>query len=441
MGDDALTEAGGLIDAGDAMGAVRRLRAALGYPGNALREGFDGARALGLLATAFGAVGEAALGATVAAVAADFDDPQGLYDAAYALYEAGLHDVAATLLDRANALLPGQVSLLSELVANLEALMRYGDARRVLEGSGLDGSNPLVTYLTGFAAMMCGDVAAARARVDRLHDAEGDVVVMREQLRGMTMRAEALVAAGVGLGPRALTAWQAAIDGTVLLHESPYGYEQGMAGRYAYLGDSPALMRTGIERLRGWLDATGRRPLRVVAAPDPASRALALAVARTLAVPSEVWSPGAASSALVVAWDLAAGGDAAFVRALHAHAPGQLLYAHASDWVEPFEYAPDVTAVLYQSITHPFTGGALRVDPQTGKVGPTAPDARGDEALAAEILGAVAEDESAAPLDVAVAVARALEGIDAEHALGADRTSGTRHRQRAGSPVSSSYFT
>ena len=53
-------------------------------------------------------------------------------------------------------------------------------------------------------------------------------------------------------------AWvhKGALNGSVLLSESPHGYDEPMRGRYAFLQDSPALIRLGIERLRQVLGIT-----------------------------------------------------------------------------------------------------------------------------------------------------------------------------------------
>src|SRR6185436_14133196 len=159
-------------------------------------------------------------------------------------------------------------------------------------------------------------------------------------------------------GEHALTAWQAVINSTILLHESPHGYQEPMRGRYAFLSDRPELVREGIERLRNVLAVSGERLERVVATPSRQSRIVALAAAELLGLPFLDWSPGAERQGLVVAWSLDSVSDGDFLKALHPHGPGQRLFVHASCWTDPFPYAPDVTTLLYQTITDPWTGGA-----------------------------------------------------------------------------------
>nr|WSX48614.1 hypothetical protein OG409_06435 [Streptomyces sp. NBC_00974] len=64
-------------------------------------------------------------------------------------------------------------------------------------------------------------------------------------------------------------------DGTL----SPYGYDAGMTGRYAYYGDSHDACRRGLARLRLALDATGRRPASVSLLPGRSDRILGPAAA------------------------------------------------------------------------------------------------------------------------------------------------------------------
>lgn len=439
MEHDPIARARQHLAEGDATGALRALRPAIDYPADA-EEKARLVSALELLTEILRALGSEPLADRIAAVVAAPDDARALYDAAYSLYEQQAYAVAATLLSRANRLVPGAPEIVTELSANLEAMMAYGPAMLTVEASGLVGSDPMCTYLHGFMAMMTGQVEVARGRADDLARFEGaQTRGLRDALVGMVARADAVHRA-VPLHDRQLTGWHAVIQGTVLLHESPFGFDEGMNGRYAFISDSPGLMREGLMRMQAVLAAAGRTLSRVVAAPDRASRVLSRAAAALLGLPLEPWSPGRGASGLVVVWDLDAVGDGAFLGALRQHTSDQLLFAHASSWVNPFPFAPDVTTFLYQHVTHPWTGGALCVDPETQQAVRAEPDLRSEEALAQEILDAGVADPSHGPLAEVLDVTRALAVPAPEHRGGIYRTSGHRLRQRAGSPVPSSRF-
>lgn len=99
-----------------------------------------------------------------------------------------------------------------------------------------------------------------------------------------------------------------------------------------------------------------------------------------------------------------------------------------------------MTTLLHQTITHPFTGGALRFDPETGRVTRTEPDERDDETLARVIVEATLDGPSHSTLDEVLAVSGALAPLPEPSAGGLYRRSGNRARQRGGSPVPSHYF-
>ena len=436
--DQAIAEARTRLGAGQAREAFESLRGLLRFPAPELADRSAFVAAFGAFAEVARAIAGPEFGDTLAAAAADPDDAHALYDAGYKLYEQSLHGIAATALARANRIAPGQPGIVSELVAALEAMMHYGPAAIITAASGLADSDPLIGYLDGFCRLMAGDPSVAPKRIEQLAGAtDPNIVHMRESLRGMTLRASALQAAGVELGEHALSAWHAVINGSMLLTESPHGWDEPMRGRYAYLADSAALMRSGIDRVVQLL-ATRGMPSTVVAAPDRASGWLAEAFARSLSQPLVPFAEGV-EPGLVVAWNLDEVGDVAFLQTYRHHRPGDILFAHISDWVKPFPYAPDITTLLAQSVTHPFLGGALRLDPQTQEVAPSAPDARPDAALVDEILSA-APEESQTPFDLVLTIERALRDVPSDHALGIRRTRGSRLRQRAGSPVPSSRF-
>jgi hypothetical protein len=127
-----------------------------------------------------------------------------------------------------------------------------------------------------------------------------------------------------------------------------------------------------------------------------------------------------------------------FLEAVSSHALGQVLFAHGSKWVEPFSFAPDVTTFLYQTVTHPWLGGALRMTDNGVQAAP--PDERPDEELATEIVGFVGESESTTTLAQVLQVRDATKQLAGEAGAGLFRSAGARARQRAGSVVPSARF-
>ncbi|HEY1100459.1 MAG TPA: hypothetical protein VGF99_16080, partial [Myxococcota bacterium] len=393
------------------------------------------------------AVGNTSLTPLLAAVAATPDDVDALYAAGYQAYEEGLYDVAAALLLRANQRSPGNVGIVCEAAGALEQLLRYREAADVLAASGLVATDPFCAYLHGFSCLMCGERDAARDALKALATVDDPQLVdLRHRLEAMLARADLLAAAGQ-LSSTSLTAWHLALNGTLLLHESPHGHSEPMHGRYAFVQDSAALMHHGIERLAFALDE--QIPPHIVHAPDRASRILGLAIAQRFNRPLMPWSTslGSPQDCLVVVWSLEHVDDPGFLRALSRHAPGQVLFAHASSWTAPNAWAPDVTTLLYQSITNPWTGGALQLTStkhDTSAALPAPIDIRADDVLASEItaVGAMgAVDDSVSGIGDVIAIRDVVKPLRGFTAAGLFRDGGGRSMQRIGSVVPSARFT
>jgi tetratricopeptide (TPR) repeat protein len=424
----------------DARAAFGELRTALAYPaapeGALLHDALDVMREI-----AEELVGDHLAG--VLAWARDHaDDPEALYDAGYALYEQKLHDLAATLLARADRIAPGSPTVVTELSANLEALMLHRHAAEALRASGLVETEPMVAYLYGYNALMSGDVEAARpigASLRALDD--HSLAYMGSALAGMVARADAIRGAAA-LDRHDLAGWHLVVNGGVLLHLSPHGYEDAMRGRYAYVADTYARLHEGLDRLALVLSTAGIAPPRVFALPDRSSRVVALAAARILGVPCEPWPAGGDERAgVIVAYDLDRVGVPEVLEQLRDHRPGQVLFAHASCWTDPFPFTPDVTTFLYQaSPGAPWEGGHMRYDEARGGMAQSAPDDAPEEALAARIVEAAAADESVSSREQLAALVTAARGVGGDAAAGIYRSEGARLRQRAGSPVQSNRF-
>lgn len=435
--EDPRSAARALLDRGDAQAAFAALRGAIEHPVQ-LDDPDETSQSFAVFEEIARALAGPELAEPIGRVAAKPDDVQALYDAAYALYEQGLQRISVALLYRANLLAPGRFEIVTELVSCLEHVLSYGEAALVADASGLADRDPLCAYLSGFNWFMVGDRERARLRLQQLTGiSDRPIPEVREALAGMIARADAIERVSA-LDDRALVGWHLAINGTILLHESPHGWDEPMRGRYAYVSDSPGLMREGLERLRSVLG--DRVPSRVVAAPDRASTILGLAAASLFQRPMLPFDTSALSDALVVVWTFESVTDPTFLRALQRHAPGQVLFVHGSSWVDPLGYAPDVTTFLYQSVTHPYLGGALRVDPQTHRVAPAEPDTRSDEELAQEILSAERDDCDKPAIESILALRDAVRDIPDAWAAGLHRSSGVRTRERAGSAVPSARF-
>jgi hypothetical protein len=428
-----------ILAAGDAPEAFLTLRPVLAYPaapeGPVLREALDAMSAIAEEIT-----GDK-LGRALAWARDRLDDPEALYDAAFALYEQKLHDLAAALLARADRLSPGSPTIVTELSANLEALLLHGRAAGALLASGLVGQDAMCGYLYGYNALLSGDVEAARPIAASLRAlADPSLAYMGAALAGMVARADAIRGAS-RLDDHDLAGWHLVIDGAVLTHLSPHGHDEPMRGRYAYVSDGYPLIREGLVRLGLVLAAAQIAAPRVLALPDRSSRIVAAAAARILGLPLEPFPEGGDEGpGLVVAYDLDRVGSGDALQQLREHRPGQVLFAHASCWTDPFPYAPDVTTYLYQTSVAPWDAGRMNVDPATHEIVKSEADESPADVLAARIVDAVGEDESVSTREQLAALVTAARGVTGDAAAGLFRVGGQRLRQRAGSPVQSSRF-
>jgi hypothetical protein len=429
-----------LLAAGDARAAFAEIRSVLAYP--AAPEGALLRDALDALAAIASAIAGQELGDRIAWARDRTDDGEALYDAAYALYEQHLHDLAAALLARANRLSPGSPTIVSELSANLEALLLHGHAAALLRESGLVETDPVCGYLYGYNALMSGDVEAARPIAARLRGHEDtSLAYMGGALAGMVARADAVRGAAT-LDDRDLAGWHWVVNGSVLLHLSPDGFEDAMRGRYAYVSDGYERLREGLDRLALVLAAAGITAPRVVALPDRGSRIVARAAATLLGLPCEDWPAGGDDRpALVIAYDLDRVEDADALERMREHRPGQVLFAHASSWTDPFPYAPDVTTYLYQVNVAPWDAGRMRYDSASGKIEQQPADEAPIEEIAARIVAASVERASVSTPEQLRALVTAARATPESAAGGLFRAAGQRLRQRAGSPVRSNRFT
>jgi hypothetical protein len=436
--DQARQAARQALESGNAPEAFQHLRAILDYPGQVPED--DWADALSLLADVSAPlVGEQVAGRARRAAQAP-DNVHVLYDLGYELIERHAHGVAATVLARANELLPGQEAIVTELVHALESSQANGEACRILrQAPALIEQSFLCRYLLAFNSLMVGDLDEPRRLLPGLRGGRDETQrYLAGAVEGMLLRADA-VRGVTALDRRDLRGWHFVLNGSILLHLSPHGLDGPMHGRYAYLQDQVSSCHEGLRRLAAVLDEWQARPARVYVLPEPYSAALAHAAGQVLGCPLAAWpASGTAEGGLVPVYDLAGLDEQTFL-ALREHRPGQVLWGHASCWTQDQPYAADLVTLLYQHNAPPW-GEQMVIDPATHEVtratAPPAPPAeRGAQVVQAEL-----PPDALADLPALLALARAAARLRGEHGPGALRGQGLRLRQRLGSPVPSSSF-
>ncbi len=432
------------LEAGDAHQAFQKFRSAMEYPGD-LDDGPERwSDALAIFTQIAAGLGGDEFAAPARRAAEAPSDVQALYDLGYWMIDQDLNGIAATVLARANLLAPNRRSLLIELACALERGQLFHEATRILRTAPeLVEKSFLCRYLLAYNTLMTGDLTESRHLLEDLNprnsDQPDDAKKMKDRITGMLSRADA-VRDATALNETDLRGWHFVLTGGVLLHLSPYGLEDAMRGRYAFIQDYPGLCLEGIRRLAAVLEAWSGGPPRVWLLPDQDSASLGLAAAQVLGLPAEQWpADGTDEPGLIAAYDLAAL-DEALLRQLGEHRPGQILWAHASPWTAEPPFAADLTTYLYQQNVSPW-GERLRVNPDTNEVEKAPADTRPPSERAAEIIAANVEGEALGDMPAVTGLAKAARRATGDAGPGAFRTGGLRRRQPVGSPVQSSRFT
>jgi hypothetical protein len=408
-----LDEVAALVAAGDERAAFGKLRARLGWPrGKELAAGElpPWLEVLGVLAARRGMT---ELGELAAAVVRDPDSPDRLYDLGYALIDAGAPAVAATVLWRCLALVGDSEEVVCELMSALETSLAYRDAFAILdEHAALRARSFLCQYLYAFNAAMTGQLAITRTALIELRASSPETEAMRATIAAICARADR-VAGACTLDERDLRGWHYVLTGGVVMHRSPYGFDDAMRGRYAWLQDSLGRIAFGIARLAPLVAAL--RPPCVYAPPGTGHAIVARALAARFELPLAPWpAVGSPAPGVVALYDLA-DLDAGDLPRLVQRRDGQILFAHASPWTRDSPIAPDATTLLYQTLVPPW--------PADADVNATA-DALAQAAPGSDEL----EADDPASWDVLVARAWPLEAP------------ATRSRLWAGGPVPSNRF-
>jgi hypothetical protein len=252
---------------------------------------------------------------------------------------------------------------------------------------------------------------------------------MAGTVAAMVARAERVTGV-TPLDTRDLRGWHYVLSGGLLLHQSPYGFDEPMHGRYAWLADSLARIATGLSRLAELV--RGLDLPCVYAPPGRGHEIVAIAASKKLGIPVAPWPAiGVPAPGLVVVHDLADVVEADAARLVQRR-EGQILFAHACPWTQDSPVAPDVTTLLYQTLVAPW-GQVTELDPETREVRASSPDLRTPEAIATEIANSAGLDPTELEADQPDRWA-ALKGAASPPAPG------PRSRLWAGGPVPSNRF-
>jgi hypothetical protein len=261
---------------------------------------------------------------------------------------------------------------------------------------------------------------------------------MTDQIGGMLSRADA-VRGVTPLNETDLRGWHFVLTGGLLLHLSPFDFEDAMRGRYAYTTDGPGRCLEGIRRLASVFEAWSVRPARVWLLPNLDSASLGSATAQVLGLPAKRWPAGGTTEpGLIVAYDLSTLDDT-LVGQMREHRRGQFLWAHASCWTTEPPFAADLTTYLYQNNKSPW-GERLRVNPDMKQMETLPADTRPPPERAVEIVTANLDADALKDVPALVDLVQAARRVTGGTGLGAFRTEGMRRRQSVGSPVWSNFF-
>jgi len=419
-----------LLAAGDDRAAFDQLRAGLGWPTGKAIPPAELPRWLELVGELAARRGADPLAELAGAAVRDPDSPDRLYDLGYALIDAGAPAIAAAVLWRCLALVGDSEEVVCELVSALESALAYPDAVAVLEDhAALRARSFLCRYLYAFNAAMAGRLDITRGALAELSPESAETTGLRDTIRGICERADR-VAGICPLDARDLRGWHYVLTGGLLSHQSPYGFDDPMHGRYAWLADSLPRLATGLDRL-AQLVAPLALPC-IYAPPGRDHEIIAEAAALRLGIPLAPWPAiGVPAPGLIVMYDLAQlpSGD---VARLVQRRPDQIVFAHASPWTSDSPLAPDLTTLLYQSLVAPWAAHTI-VDPETRAISEAAPDERPAAEIAGELAASPGLDDAELTADEPARWAALVTEVWPP-------APGPRSRLWAGGPVPSSRF-
>ena len=323
-----------------------------------------------------------------AADAADPSDTETLFILGYQLVEFDLAEVAVPYLRRVRKDMPQELRVVTELAAALERSGRHAEARDTLLADPEILSEYWPRYLVCFNSIFAGDLDTAREHALNLNpadDTEGSHEAT-QRILDMLRRADAITPESA-LDSSDLRGWHYVLNGGALLHLSPYGFDEGMNGRYAFFQDGVPGIRRDLDALVAALEAREERPARVLHLDDHGSRIIALALAKMLGVAASPWSPGA--DGLTVAYDMEA--IELTYELVEGLRDGGTFFIRCASWTSPPPTPPDFLGYLHQVNIEPW-GEVMSFDQESGGMKTSEPSTDSAEQWAERILEAGNDD-------------------------------------------------
>ena len=308
------------------------------------------------LATFVALIEEVAAGAQAAGLASEAQAAVGLapgplFDLGYELVEQGLPQLAIPVLRHVNALVPNQPQVLAELAVACRDSERSDLAVSVLLASAEAVRGDFwLRFLLCSAALDCGDLVTAEAWIEGLEPGSGDdEAAAAEGVRGVLRRCRRTSDACGGPDRMDVRAWTYGLNGTLVLHLSPFGFDDGMNGRYAYTQDSAGSIHRELLRLVDVLTQTNRLPAVVHALSDRGSAIVAAALARLVGCTVAPYEAG--GGGLVVGYSTDRFEEADLQLLAEAREP---LFVRAVQWTRGPSRNPDLAGFLHQTLVAPW---------------------------------------------------------------------------------------
>lgn len=279
--------------------------------------------------------------------ASEPENVQILVELGHHLDSMGAPLMAVTLFKRAHDIAPGDIDVLAKFAMGLNTIELHEEALEALLGFQhmLEDDYDLRQYLA-WTAVKCGKVDLARSWADSVHP-DWQPVPIHAALERIGK-----IEAVTSLSDRDIRGWHMALNGSILLHLSPHGFNEGMYGRYAFVKDAESLCLEGIRRIQLILQDAEIIIPRVFFLPENSkSFVLGMALAQELGCEGVPWPTGGTSKPGILAIYGMEDVRHSTVSQLWTRQKGQYIWAHGLSWTAiPQQFpAPEFITLLYQT--------------------------------------------------------------------------------------------